>query len=42
MSTNHINDDVLFSPSDDGTGEHIPDIYNPELLAAQIPSLRRP
>ena len=33
-----INEDILFSPSDDGSGEHIPDIYNPELLAAKLPT----
>ena len=40
MSTNHIDDNVLFSPSDDGSGDNIPDIYNPELLAAQLPSTK--
>jgi len=40
MSTNHIDDNVLYAPSDDGSGEHIPDIYNPELLAAKLPTTK--
>lgn len=38
MSATHIDDNVLFSPPDDGSGENIPDIYNPELLAAKLPT----
>ena len=38
MATNHIDDNILFSPPDDGSGENIPDIYNPELLAAKLPT----
>ncbi len=38
MSTTHIDDDVLYAPSDDGSGENIPTIYNPELLAAKLPT----
>ena len=38
MATHHIDDNILFSPPDDGSGEHIPDIYNPELLAAKLPT----
>lgn len=41
MSTTRIDDNILFSPSDDGSGEHIPDIYNPELLAAKLPTLQK-
>ena len=41
MSTTHIDDDVLFAPSDDGSGEHIPDIHNPKLLAAKLPTIRQ-
>jgi hypothetical protein len=40
MPTNHIDDDVLYSPPDDGSGENIPDIYNPELLAKELPTTK--
>ena len=38
MATHHIDDNILFSPPDDGSGKYIPDIYNPELLAAKLPT----
>ena len=31
IATSHIDDNILFTPPDDGWGEHISDIYNPEL-----------